>query len=383
MRIPGYRHHKPSGQAFIEWRGKRYYLGKHGSLASKDAYKRFLQQHVLPHHPVPPEIKPGRLSIATLCVHFLEWAKPNVRANEYWAYTTGCNTLVKLHGLTMADKFGPVKLNEVRDAWIAEKKWTRKYINRQLRRLRNLFRWAAEREYISADVLAKLDTVQPLLKGKVDVPEPDPISPAPIRDVVKTMKHLHATIETMVRVELRTGMRPGEVCAMKEADIDRTKHVWFYTPPLHKTSYLDKDRPIAIGPRVQRLLAPYLATANGGYIFSPQRTVEQLNEARRARRKTPTTPSQEARQRKRKPIRTPRDHYSTDTYRKAVVRAQKKAGVPSWSPNQLRHNYATAVKQRYGIEAVATLLGHARTDTSEIYAERDLGLAARIAAEIG
>lgn len=34
VRVPKYRHHKPSGQALVSIRGKRIYLGKHGSGAS-------------------------------------------------------------------------------------------------------------------------------------------------------------------------------------------------------------------------------------------------------------------------------------------------------------------------------------------------------------
>ena len=33
--IPNYRHHKASGQAFVELGGRRFYLGKYGSKASR------------------------------------------------------------------------------------------------------------------------------------------------------------------------------------------------------------------------------------------------------------------------------------------------------------------------------------------------------------
>ena len=43
----------------------------------------------------------------------------------------------------------------------------------------------------------------------------------------------------------------------------------------------------------------------------------------------------------------------------------------------------TKTRERFGIEAVAASLGHARTDTSEIYAERNLQLAIQVAEELG
>jgi integrase len=57
--------------------------------------------------------------------------------------------------------------------------------------------------------------------------------------------------------------------------------------------------------------------------------------------------------------------------------------VPPWNPNQLRHTLATEVRKRFGVEAAQVLLGHSRADVTQVYAERDLGLAERIALEIG
>ena len=50
---------------------------------------------------------------------------------------------------------------------------------------------------------------------------------------------------------------------------------------------------------------------------------------------------------------------------------------------QLRHTRATLIRQAYGLEAAKAVLGHADTKVTEIYAERDLGLAMRIMREIG
>jgi integrase len=66
-----------------------------------------------------------------------------------------------------------------------------------------------------------------------------------------------------------------------------------------------------------------------------------------------------------------------------VARASKRAGVPHSHPNQLRHTSASEVRRRFGLEAAQVLLGHARADVTQVYAERDEGLALRVAAEIG
>jgi integrase len=65
------------------------------------------------------------------------------------------------------------------------------------------------------------------------------------------------------------------------------------------------------------------------------------------------------------------------------VRACEKAGVPPWSPLQLRHARASEIRERYGLEASQCVLGHERADVTQIYAERNEALAAEVMAEIG
>ncbi len=45
-RIPEYRHHKPSGQALVQIRSRRTYLGKYGSEESKEKFRRLIAEQV-------------------------------------------------------------------------------------------------------------------------------------------------------------------------------------------------------------------------------------------------------------------------------------------------------------------------------------------------
>lgn len=54
-----------------------------------------------------------------------------------------------------------------------------------------------------------------------------------------------------------------------------------------------------------------------------------------------------------------------------------------WSPNQLRHTFATRVRKQHGLEAAQVLLGHSRADVTQVYAERNEELAVTVAAKIG
>ena len=44
---------------------------------------------------------------------------------------------------------------------------------------------------------------------------------------------------------------------------------------------------------------------------------------------------------------------------------------------------STAVRARFGLEAAQAILGHARADVTQIYAERDLATARGVMTEIG
>jgi site-specific recombinase XerC len=58
-------------------------------------------------------------------------------------------------------------------------------------------------------------------------------------------------------------------------------------------------------------------------------------------------------------------------------------GQRHWHPNQLRHSKATEVRQRFGLEAAQVVLGHARADVTQVYAERDTALAVEVTKKIG
>jgi integrase len=106
----------------------------------------------------------------------------------------------------------------------------------------------------------------------------------------------------------------------------------------------------------------------------------------RAARKTPLYPSHvRAQERKRKsdPKRKPRDHYDVTSYRQAITRACKRAGVPAWRPNQLRHNAATRLRAEFGIDVAKAVLGHRRVETTQIYAEADRARAMQAIERVG
>src|SRR5262249_32985057 len=118
------------------------------------------------------------------------------------------------------------------------------------------------------------------------------------------------------------------------------------------------------------------------YLFSPALAREERYADLRAGRRSKVQPSQESRK-KRKPKVRPGERYRGTSYAHAISRACEANGLAVWHPNQLRHSHGTEVRRRFGLEGAQVALGHSQANVTEIYAERDLNLAVRIAAEMG
>jgi integrase len=203
----------------------------------------------------------------------------------------------------------------------------------------------------------------------------------------------------MVELQQITGCRPAEVCLFRPIDIDMSNPAcWVFRPEKHKTEHHGHDRLIFLGPRAQAVLRPYLGTKLDGYCFSPEESERRRSQLRRLNRKSPMTPSQEARKPKARRRRAPKNRYDVAAYRRAIARASRKgdqaahekdtsipAGqvvVPTWSPNPLRHNRATELR-RFGLDLAKTVLGHSKVETTQIYAEKDVQAAMELVAKLG
>ena len=162
---------------------------------------------------------------------------------------------------------------------------------------------------------------------------------------------------------------------MRGRDLVTGEPTWEYRPASHKNAWRGKDRVIPLGPKAQAIVREFLKPDLEAYLFSPRDVVEDTCGARRSRgRRLGAGP--------RAPDRVTA-RYNRRSYRQAIVRACRKAGVPEWSPLQLRHAAATAIRARYGLEAAQVVLGHAKADTTQIYAERDQAKAREVMREIG
>jgi integrase len=405
--VPSYRLHKPSGQARVIINREHIYLGPYGSPESREKYARYIAEMSVsdqtPPQAASTEGKRQNLSIGDVIVAYWPFAesyyvKDGKPSDELSSMRAALRPLRDLYASTLANEFGPKSLKAVREQMVKED-MCRNVVNHNLSRIKRFFRWAVGEELVDPSVYHGLQAVPGLRAGKTEARETEPIKPVPDEHVDAVLPFVSPHVSAMIQVERLTGMRPCEVVIMRACDIDMSGEVWVYEPPDHKNRWRGKRRLIPVGPKAQVILKPFLDRDPAAYFFSPKEGDAWRNEQRRLTagtdRKTPVYPSElrskekakQARKR-RKPIRPRRDHYDTHSYQKAIeygfARAEK-AGVeiPHWSPNQLRHNRGTEVRKVYGVEAAQVILGHARADVTQIYAEKNQELAMRIAKETG
>jgi len=419
---PKYRCQKtPNGKrAFIELDGRRVYLGVHGSDEIKAAYHRLLAEWTA--NGYRRTRRDPDLTVVELIEGYWQHAQNYYQrdgkpTDEVAKIRATLRPLRELYGTTIAASFGPTALKAVRQRFI-DRGHTRRHVNQCVGVIRRVFRWGVENELVPATVFHGLQAVVGLKYGRTPAREPDGVKPVPDATVDATLPSFTPTLRAMVELQRHTGMRPGELVIMRSCDIDTSGKVWVYTPLRHKTQYRGRARQVFMGPKAQALLKPWLRRELEAYIFSPKQSETERRERMHAERVTPSScGNNPGTNRVKAPKRQPGDRYSTHGYGNAIAYACDRAFPPpaqlakrkdethkewlarltkeekkrlrqwrrdhSWSPNQLRHTYATNVRREHGLEAAQVLLGHAACDVTQIYAERDAAKAAAVALKIG
>jgi integrase len=425
-KVPAYRLHKASNQAIVTLNGRDHYLGPWETPASRAEYDRLVNRWLENGRRLAPRLEPAtsppdqdELSMVELMALYLRhvdafYLKDGRPTSEPNTVRQAFKFLRRMYGHLPARKFSPKKLKRVRQAMIdhdvtrtrtvrdpetgESRKETRvlahglarKFINKQVNRIRLMFAWAVEEELLPVTVHQALMKVKALKKGRSNAREKPRVRTVPVDHIEAVLTLVPETIRAMINAQLLCGCRPHEIVEIRATDIDVSDpEVWLYRPARYKSEHHnddddpDRDRVVFLGPRCQAILKPFMATAKMGYLFSPIRSEEARNEQRKERRKSPVTPSQASRKlrgRKRAPLR---DHYDVASYRRAIRRACLKAGIPSWHPNQLRHCTATKIRKQFDVERASIVLGHSDLHTIAIYAEKDRAAAREVMLKIG
>jgi integrase len=367
--IPSYLLHRPSGQARVIINGQTIYLGKYGSKESKEKYHRLLAEFPTPESRVLVIEDGEPVAVAVLAAKFVEYAKKEYRKNgepteELCRIWAAIRPLVELYGATPVAGFTPKNLKAVRERMIsvgdqrykaddeqspAFRPRSRRYVNKLVTTIRQVFEWGVSEELVPVQVHQALQTVRGIRKNREPrLKEPTKVLPAPDAHIQAVLRHLPGYVQAMVKLQRLTGMRPDEVTVMRPCDVYMDDDVWEYQPSEHKLDWHEGEkgeRTILLGPKAQLILRPLLDQCESeDYVFNPKRLA--------------------------KGQRFQRDHHTAEWLSKTIRRVCEKAGVPPWTPNQVRHTAGTQVREEYDVEAAQLMLGHRNVSTTEIYAER-------------
>lgn len=291
--------------------------------------------------------------------------------------------LVHLYGRMLAEEFTAVHLRAVRECLIKEK-LARTTINERIRIIINMLKYCASVEMIPPEPYQKAATLEPLKPGRSAARETEPVKPVPQEHIDAVLERVNISIAAMIRLQLLTGCRPGEIVGLKREDLDTAGDVWILELQDHKNAWRGRERILYFGKKAQAILkAFFILRKPGEYLFQPMDCYRERTAAGITHRRPNQTDNP------RKSERTISDHYDVRAYARAILNAcaehplKKWKKVPAWSPNQLRHNAASELRRQYGIEVTRAVLGHSCLSTSEIYAEADQSVVIKIMREIG
>ena len=408
-RPPKYCLHKGTKQATVSINGNRVYLGPYGSKRSHEKYQELLKNWQSERHQqngssyaesrakaIAEAITVATLrekrnqghtiSINELALVYRRHAKQYYRKNGKVTREAGLiDDVIRLvrkdHGKEPIEEFGPTDLSALREKMIDDVDWSRQHINKQTPRLVGMFRWAATQELCSPTVVTALEQLPGLKKGRTRAREAPGVTVVADSIVDATLDHLPDTVADMVRLQRLTGARPGEICSIRPADIDRSGSVWLYVPQEHKTEHHDKQRLIVIGPQGQSVLLPYLDREPESYCFSPaeseQRRRQKAWENSKVVKRYESAGDCQTSAASMLPATTPPPI--------AMPCNESANGTKSRSgrPISYAHSAATDIRKRFGLEAAQVVCGHQSADITQIYAERDLELAVRVAMQVG
>lgn len=382
LRYPTYPNtaHKASGQARVQFRSVEYYLGPFGSPESRTELDRLLLlwrgDRVLSAPSMPPAIRGATPTIMELTVRWFHSLRTDYgdARRENKNYEQVLKALNRLFSSRMVADFDCLDLDTLRDAlisgsWLNHEErarrekhgqalgWSRSVINRQMVRVRTMFKWAESKGLAPRGSSAHLATLPPLPRNSARVRTLPPKKPIDWEHAQKILPFVPAVVGAMLELQSLTGLRTSEVCRIRVEHIDNAmlEGVWVLAITQGKNDWREnwETELLPLGPEAQRVLQPWLEAAGAGIVFKPSK-------ARTAK------------------------EYDRNTYAQAVRRGCDEAGVPRFAPYANRHGAKQPITREFGLDAARATLRQRSLGTTAGYAqEADLKHAAEVARKIG
>lgn len=244
---------------------------------------------------------------------------------------------------------------------------TKKYCREVAAEIKRIFGEAVAREQVPPERLVALNALKKLpTENARDSVERDPVG---IEVVEDTCAVLPPVVADLLRFILLTGCRPSEATSATPAVIDTTVTPWVLRPKTHKTKKKGHDRIIQIGPKARAILTRWQSGKQSDELIFSR---DELGRATTSNMITLHA------------LKSDRQEFSRDDFKRYLKRAIEKQGVPHWSPYQLRHAGLTAIREVGGRDAAQAQAGHSDGAITERYTRKTLeNAASEIVEKIG
>ena len=300
-------------------------------------------------------------------------------------FTKRVQKFLEPYHLWPVSNFGPDDLLNVQNALAEyeyaqgkkEKRYTRRSINDTIDWIRRIWKWGMGRQLITAEQIQGLEEVKSIRMGDAKAHDNHKRARVTEEDFQKVVNAVSSVVGDMLELIWYTAMRPYEVCDIRPFDIlCDDPDCWLYIPgrdqtPVgkHKTTRFERVKVIPLTQKCQEILKSRIKCFDSKeYIFSPKQAVQEFIEKNSANRKTPLScGNRPGTNRKTHPMVKPGKKYEHHALRNACKRGCKRAGVEVFVPYDLRRTRATGTRSILGKEAAKVLLGHTKTDTTDIY----------------
>jgi integrase len=231
--------------------GRDKYLGRHGTPESLARYRQIVAEWAV-QNPTPraeechaiahsDDLRTSELFLAYLDFAQRYYVKNGQPTGEVANLRDAIRPVSELSPNTRVLDFGPLQLKRVRER-IIKQGLSRRVINARINRLRRIFKWGVENQLVPPAVLQALQAVSPLRAGRTEARERDNVRPVPMAHVDAIIPLVSKQVAAMIRLQLLTGMRPGEAVRVRANDLSMEGKTWTYRPASHKTEHHGIER---------------------------------------------------------------------------------------------------------------------------------------------
>jgi integrase len=208
---------------------------------------------------------------------------------------------------------------------------------------------------VTSEFLIDMNAIESVSEGKNNPPRKEVEADV----VVAVFPFVTETVADMLRLQLLTGMRPKELCAMKVGNIKKTKEEfaeygqlfdgenWIYVLPEHKTKKYIGTKTCPLGYEEQEILAKYMNQPLGTFLFwnTHSRPMTRV------------------------------------CYDRNIKTAIETHNLKKFVPYQIRHTALTEISLEHGRDIARAVAGHTTEQMTARYDHSDLEKAFRVVRE--